>query len=100
MSVDPNMLALEGMMSGPADPMMEDPMMAMPMESEMGMGMDPMQDPMGVTDIPVPNWAVPAVIELIALLEQGMEEDGEMGMGEEMMAAPEDMMMDDMGPMM
>lgn len=94
MSVDPNMLALEGMMSGSPDPMMQDPMAMPPMEE--GMGAD--VDPMGITEIPVPNWAVPAVIELIALLEQGMGEDA--GMGEGMMPPGDEMMMDDMGPMM
>jgi hypothetical protein len=102
MSVDPNMLALQGMMSGPTDPMMQDPMAMPPMEGDMDMGMDMGMgsdvDPMGVTEIPVPNWAVPAVIELIALLEQGMGEEG--GMGEDMMPAGDEMMMDDMGPMM
>ena len=60
---------------------------------DMGMGSD--ADPMGITEIPVPNWAVPAVIELIALLEQGMGDEGE-----EMMLPGDEMMMDDMGPMM
>jgi len=98
MSVDPNMLALEGMMSGPQDPMMGDPMAMPPMDDGMDMGMGADVDPMGITEIPVPNWAVPAVIELIALLEQGMGEDT--GMDGEMMPAGDEMMMNDMGPMM
>lgn len=95
------MMALNDMMAEPAvDPMADmgmgmDPMMA-------DMGGDPNADPMGTTDIPVPNWAVPAVIELISLLEQAGGADIE-GMGGGMMAEPmmpeEDMMMADMGPM-
>jgi hypothetical protein len=67
------MMALQGMMGpemGGAPPM--DPMM------DAGMGA---QDPMGMTEIPVPNFAVPAVIELISLLEQTLQsEAGGMGM--------------------
>ena len=61
------MMALQGMMGpemGGAPPM------------DMGMGMDPgmgAEDPMGMTQIPVPNFAVPAVIELISLLEQTVQ---------------------------
>lgn len=93
------MMALTDMMGEPAiDPMADmgmDPMMA-------EMGGDPNADPMGVTEVPVPNWAVPAVIELISLLEQtaGAEAGG---MGGGMMEPPmmpeEEMMMADMGDM-
>lgn len=95
------MMALTNMMGEPAvDPMADmgmgmDPMMA-------NMGGDPNADPMGTTDVPVPNWAVPAVIELISLLEQtaGAEAGA---MGGEMMEPPmmpeEEMMMADMGAM-
>lgn len=56
------MMALQGMM-GPD------------MGMDAGMPADPMMDtgggdPMAVTQIPVPNFAVPAVMELISLLEQ------------------------------
>ena len=59
------MMALQDMM-GPA-----------PMDA----GMDPMMDmgggdPMGVTQVPVPNFAVPAVMELISLLEQTVANEG------------------------
>jgi hypothetical protein len=93
------MMALSDMMAEPAvDPMGDmgmDPMIA-------EMGGDPNADPMGVTEVPVPNWAVPAVIELISLLEQaGAAEAGGMdaGMMQEPMMPEEDMMMADMGPM-
>lgn len=43
-----------------------------PMDPMMGGG----EDPMGVTEIPVPNFAVPAVIELIAMLEEEMMASG------------------------
>jgi hypothetical protein len=72
---DLEMMALQGMMGpemGGAPPM--DPMM-----DPMAGGVDPNADPMGVTDLPVPNFAVPAVIELISLLEQTvMSESGGM----------------------
>ena len=67
------MMALQGMMGpdmgAPMDPMM-DP--GMGMDDGMG-GMDPL----GVTELPIPNFAVPAVLELVSLLEQTL--DAEMG---------------------
>jgi len=51
---------------------------APPMDPGMGGG----QDPMGVTEIPVPNFAVPAVLELISMLEDemnGVPPEPEMG---------------------
>jgi len=65
MSIDPNMLALGGMMAGGDQMMMDDSMP--PMDPMMG---GEMADPEGVTEIPVPNWAVPAVLELLSLLEE------------------------------
>lgn len=47
---------------------------------------DEMMDPNGMTEIPVPNFAVPAVLELIEILESemmggGVGETGQMGGG-------------------
>lgn len=52
------MLAMEEMMGGGGAP---------PMDPMMGEG-----DGSGVTEIPVPDFAVPAVLELIAMLEEEM----------------------------
>lgn len=57
---------------------------------------DPMMggemDEMGTTNIPVPNFAVPAVMELIAMLEEEMAGGGEGGMMEAPTPAPEEEM--------
>lgn len=57
-----DMMAMEEMMGGA------------PMDPGMGGGMPPMEDEgdSGVTNIPVPNFAVAAVLELIAMLEEEM----------------------------
>ena len=53
---------------------MEEMMGAPPMDPGMGGGMPPMGDEgdEGVTNVPVPNFAVAAVLELIAMLEEEM----------------------------
>lgn len=59
-----------------------------PMAGDMSMGGE--MDEMGTTNIPVPNFAVPAVMELIAMLEEEMAGGGEGGMMEAPMTAPEE----------
>lgn len=70
------------------------------MEDELGMEAMGMMagggggmDETGVTNVPVPNFALPAVLELISMLEEEMNGGG--GMGGEMppMAPPPDDMM-------